>query len=166
MEFSAMPPPPLPASKAVTIEDEVEWDEPSSPFMTEIGVDGTVSEKMHSAAPSRDITETFPLSPSSQLKREAAPFTICEDETSTPVNQTPTPAALPSKPVMATNVEDASELMDNTTLTTGEEANIDDTCYSTFSEIPNMDVTKFTRMGSPSKQNVLQDQVCKHRSSC
>jgi hypothetical protein len=38
---------------------------------------------------------------------------------------------------------------------------IDDTCFSAFSEIPNMEMTRFARMGSqsPSKRSVIADQV-------
>jgi hypothetical protein len=41
-----------------------------------------------------------------------------------------------------------------------EDANIDDTCFSTFSEVPNTDMTAFARLGqrSPTKQ-MLFDQV-------
>lgn len=46
------------------------------------------------------------------------------------------------------------------------EANIDDTCFSNFSEVPNTDMTAFARLGqhSPTKQ-MMFDQVCSNTSS-
>jgi hypothetical protein len=168
MDFTSMPNSELVDSKPV-LDDEINWDEePSSPFVTQLAGDASVLGRRCSAA-SPEITERFSLSPSSQLKMEsnATPFQICEDETCTP-NNIVTPQPSPSKTVKAgrrtPSVVDTTELLDNTVLTS-EDANIDDTCFSAFSEIPNMDMTRFAQMRlSPSKQSALQDQVC--RSDC
>lgn len=49
---------------------------------------------------------------------------------------------------------DESEFLDSTALNVNEETNIDDTCFSTFSEVPNADMTVFAKLGqrSPTKQ--------------
>jgi len=51
-------------------------------------------------------------------------------------------------------VFDDSEFLDNTALNVNDETNIDDTCFSTFSEVPNTDMTMFAKLGqrSPTKQ--------------
>jgi hypothetical protein len=44
---------------------------------------------------------------------------------------------------------------------TDGDSNIDDTCFSTFSEVPNMDMTNFAALGkrSPTKSSIFGDQV-------
>jgi len=56
---------------------------------------------------------------------------------------------------------EGSAFADVTTLTMDGDANIDDTCFSTFSEIPNADMTAFAKLGqrSPTKQILYERQT-------
>lgn len=47
---------------------------------------------------------------------------------------------------------------DDSTITTDEQANIDDTCFTAFSEIPNAEVTQYTKVPSGIKQ-MAEDHV-------
>ena len=65
-------------------------------------------------------------------------------------------------------VEDAHatvEYQSETTDVTEEQTNVDDTCFTTFSEIPNAEVTQYTKMpsGSPLKQCLNADITPKRR---
>ena len=112
------------------------------------------------------------------------PFKIAEDETSTfhSTRSVVSRTASPAKPTLSrTSTQSSSESVSVTThssyesrsnhrvisfgteagdFTAMEDANIDDTCFSTFSEVPNTDMTAFARLGqrSPTKQ-MMFDQV-------
>ena len=62
--------------------------------------------------------------------------------------------------VASTMVTEPSETGNMTSLMFSDDATIDDTCFSTFSEVPNTDMTAFARLGqsSPFKPSLL-DQV-------
>jgi hypothetical protein len=162
-------------------EDEMCWDDgPSSPFVTTF--EGAESRKASAQLPAQDLDLDLDMTPSEQLQMESAPFSICEDETNTPMEcevEPPTPATVRGTPATTTfhsvqntpvafpsivqqapsfpaKTEDM-EVFDDTML--GGDDTIDDTCFSAFSEIPGMDMTRFARMGeSPSKGGV--DMVC------
>jgi hypothetical protein len=63
-----------------------------------------------------------------------------------------------NEPPQRRRIEEA-DLLDVTTLSV-DDSHMDDTCFSTFSQVPNTDMTAFARLGqkSPTKQFVL-DQV-------
>jgi hypothetical protein len=139
--------------------DETNWEDgPSSPFVTELPVGETSTNKVSV----EDMTTmTLDLTPSRQLKMESAPFQICEDASSmpNPVESTPVVASVKKASSVATIPADDTHSLDG--VTTAEDDNIDDTCFSAFSEVPNMDMTRFARMGnqSPSKHSTILDQV-------
>jgi hypothetical protein len=58
------------------------------------------------------------------------------------------------------SLQTENELHDTSSSTATEEANVDDTCFTAFSEIPNADMTQFAKLGtsSPSKSG-LGDMV-------
>jgi hypothetical protein len=141
--------------------NDIEWDEgKSSPFVTELAMDDPPASK---SSPLKTIIDASPIkmamddnSPSVQLRLEAAPFTICEDETSMPPPKSTVPLSLASPLKISTAALD-SDATDND----DQEENIDDTCFSAFSEIPNADMTRFSQLGqrSPTKQLTFDNQV-------
>jgi hypothetical protein len=143
------------------LADEINWEDgPSSPFVTELPPSNPASRKSSSKA---DLdTVTLRLTPSQQLHLEAAPFEICEDETSMPKSPEKERIASPNKHSASTATLPADDIDSIDTAGLNGDDTIDDTCFSAFSEIPNMEMTRFARMGSqsPSKRSVVADQVC------
>ena len=117
------------------------------------------------------------------VTKHRTPFRIAEDETSTfhSTRSTVSRTASPIKPTLSrTSTQSSSESVSVTTHSSYEsrsnhrvislgteggeltamDENIDDTCFSTFSEVPNTDMTAFARLGqrSPTKQ-MLFEQV-------
>src|ERR1700753_3181960 len=135
--------------------DEINWKSGnSSPFVTELAS----AEPSTNNASAQDMTTLrLDLTPSRQLKMESAPFKICEDETSIPGNieATPLAASIKKASVVSSIQTDDIEAFDDAH--TAEDDTIDDTCFSAFSEVPNMDMTRFAHMGnqSPSKHSIL-----------
>jgi hypothetical protein len=159
----AKPSSPLKADPMTTphAEDEINWDEGhSSPFVSEMIPEEGTARKLSNK---RELTSTtLDFSPSKQLKMESASFEICEDDTSMPAQDEPTPRPSPAKKDSTANLatlEDALQI-DDTSMANDDTEGIDDTCFSAFSEIPNMDMTRFARMGnnSPLKNSTI-DQV-------
>jgi hypothetical protein len=150
-------------------EDEIHWEEGrSSPFSTEVVLEeGTVRK----TSGKRELTNmTLDFSPSKQLKMEAASFEICEDHTSMTAREesTPCPSTIQKNSITSLSAVEDTLLIDDTVMANEEEEEgIDDTCFSAFSEIPNMDMTKFARMGnnSPFKNSVM-DQVRTIQHTC
>jgi hypothetical protein len=167
------------AQALVACDGEIDWNEDtSSPFLSELTADEKaatpliVENNSPKKSPMRETLSQPQLSPSAQLKLDPTPFEICEDETSMPSPigtvteksiMSPRKHILPdvfSAPVFQ---DESSELLGDTTyMTTNDDANIDDTCFSTFSEVPNADMTVFARLGqrSPLKQGFPFSQVC------
>jgi hypothetical protein len=142
--------------------EDLAWDEEtSSPFVTELAMDNVPLPK---SSPLKTIIDAAPVkmpiiednSPSVQLRLEAAPFTICEDETSMPPPKSTVPLSLASPLKKSTATLDL-DVTDND----DQEENIDDTCFSAFSEIPNADMTRFSQLSqrSPTKQLIFDSQV-------
>jgi hypothetical protein len=173
MALSPEKPKPESVSPSPQIEAENgNWnEESSSPFVTEL----PVIERNVSPSPSaqgtlrgrrstvEDFSPSGTLTANAQLRMEATPFEICEDITSTPPVVRPQESQLHQQ-LLNPQLEspESSELLDMTAMTiTDEEAGIDDTCFSTFSEVPNVDMTKFARLAnqSPSKSGYMSVQV-------
>jgi hypothetical protein len=148
-----------------------------------------VSRSTSSSAPTeviqRDLDE-IGIEPTPIMAKHRTPFRIAEDETCTFHTSKSTisrsAAASPTKPALSRTCTQSSHESVTVTsqssyesrsthrvtsfgtdagdFTAMEDPNIDDTCFSTFSEIPNTDMTAFARLGqrSPTKQ-MLFDQV-------
>jgi hypothetical protein len=133
--------------------DDITWDEEtSSPFVTELAMD-----EAPKSSPLKKMSIIEDNSPSVQLRLEAAPFTICEDETSMPPPKSTVPLSMASPLKNSTATLD-SEVPDSND---DVEENVDDTCFSAFSEVPNADMTRFSQLGqrSPTKQLIFDNQV-------
>lgn len=146
-------------------EDDLDWDDgPSSPFVTELAVAADTGLGLPST---RDLTNlTLDLTPSRQLRMESEPFNICEDETSMSPHQQMDSTVLFSPSKTVEKVEEP-HFADNTEVMEEEgDMTIDDTCFSAFSEVPNLDMTRFARIGqSPTKSSIVMDQVSSWTSS-
>jgi hypothetical protein len=166
------------APALVACDGETDWNEDtSSPFLSELTADekaATTPRVEHNSpkkSPVKEILSQPQLSSTAQPKLDSTPFEICEDETSmTSPKETITeksivsPRKHPVAEVHSAPVfqDESSELLGDTTyMTINDDANIDDTCFSTFSEVPNADMTVFARLGqrSPLKQGFSFSQV-------
>jgi hypothetical protein len=167
-------------------EDEIDWDEgPSSPFLTEIP-ESHNTLGMSSERPQSALTEDI-LCFDDDFPTPQTPFKIAEDETSTShsvkssvsssVRASPSKIAFSQSSSYSFHHEETlsstrsineiqtaqqnrieeSEVADATTLSV-DDSLMDDTCFSTFSQIP--DMTAFAKLGqqSPTK-NFKFDQV-------
>jgi hypothetical protein len=153
------------------VADEENWtEETSSPFVTELPVsERSLSPSSIQAtlrnhlSPINEFSSTETLTPGARLRLEATPFEICEDRTSTPpVLKSHSLDLSELPPLPKPDTPESSELLDMTAMTVGEDdAGIDDSCFSTFSEVPNADMTAFARLTnqSPSKYGYISAQV-------
>ena len=57
-------------------------------------------------------------------------------------------------------VQDEMDDLEMTSLTLGDDGDIDNTCFSTFSEVP--DMTQFSKLGQRSPQKGVMENVSMH----
>jgi hypothetical protein len=166
--------------------DLINWDdnEPSSPFLSVLEDKENVQSAAmasHSSTTSSVSTEVIHreleeigVEATPTITKHRTPFKIAEDETCTfhtskSIRSTVTSPSRPTLSRTSTQTSYESKTL-HRQVSYGTEAaldltmnDIDDTCFSTFSEVPNTDMTAFARLGqdqSPTKQ-LFHGQVSK-----
>lgn len=150
---------PLPLSTAVEKVVLQDVDATPSPARSQTGTPFNILEDdtctFHSVRSTASASHSVVASPSKALSQHSSTRSVREEETTV---TTHFKQEFQTRGHIRPKDADVLEAM-NTTIDDDDDANIDDTCFSTFSQVPNTDMTTFARLGqSPIKQPVF-DQV-------